>query len=62
MIVLGIVVDFFGHFGRKLKEDEGLIGTPAGIQIWKRKAEQYLVDSGIPYTIIRQGRRKYLTH
>ncbi|KAI3988440.1 hypothetical protein MKX01_026254 [Papaver californicum] len=23
------------------------------LQIWKRKAEQYLADSGIPYTIIR---------
>lgn len=25
------------------------------ILIWKRKAEQYLVDSGIDYTIIRAG-------
>eukprot|EP00897_Mesotaenium_endlicherianum_P010725 jgi/Mesen1/9681/ME000680S09084 len=25
------------------------------VQIWKRKAEQYLVDSGVPYTIIRAG-------
>ncbi|KAH9606425.1 hypothetical protein KSS87_015068 [Heliosperma pusillum] len=25
------------------------------LQIWKRKAEQYLADSGIPYTIIRAG-------
>ncbi|KAF3626848.1 Sanguinarine reductase [Capsicum chinense] len=25
------------------------------ILIWKRKAEQYLADSGIPYTIIRAG-------
>ncbi|KAI3911857.1 hypothetical protein MKW92_047636 [Papaver armeniacum] len=25
------------------------------ILVWKRKAEQYLVDSGIPYTIIRAG-------
>lgn len=24
-------------------------------QVWKRKAEQYLADSGIPYTIIRYG-------
>lgn len=24
-----------------------------GSQVWKRKAEQYLADSGIPYTIIR---------
>jgi uncharacterized protein YbjT (DUF2867 family) len=23
------------------------------ILVWKRKAEQYLADSGIPYTIIR---------
>ncbi|EPS67094.1 hypothetical protein M569_07683, partial [Genlisea aurea] len=23
--------------------------------VWKRKAEQYLADSGIPYTIIRAG-------
>ncbi|KAJ3701756.1 hypothetical protein LUZ61_005461 [Rhynchospora tenuis] len=25
------------------------------ILVWKRKAEQYLADSGIPYTIIRPG-------
>ncbi|XP_076922493.1 uncharacterized protein At5g02240-like [Bidens hawaiensis] len=25
------------------------------ILVWKRKAEQYLADSGIPYTIIRAG-------
>lgn len=25
------------------------------ILVWKRKAEQYLADSGIPYTIIRSG-------
>ncbi|KAM7254778.1 hypothetical protein ACFE04_020019 [Oxalis oulophora] len=25
------------------------------ILIWKRKAEQYLADSGVPYTIIRAG-------
>lgn len=25
------------------------------ILIWKRKAEQYLADSGVPYTIIRPG-------
>lgn len=25
------------------------------LQIWKRKAEQYLAESGIPYTIIRQS-------
>ncbi|KAL3150563.1 hypothetical protein ABBQ32_000375 [Trebouxia sp. C0010 RCD-2024] len=25
------------------------------ILIWKRKAEQYLIDSGIPYTIIHAG-------
>mgnify|MGYP000200035007 CR=1 FL=1 len=25
------------------------------ILIWKRKAEQYLIDSGIPYTIVRAG-------
>lgn len=23
------------------------------LQVWKRKAEQYLADSGVPYTIIR---------
>ncbi len=27
----------------------------ANILIWKRKAEQYLIDSGIDYTIIRAG-------
>ncbi|KAJ7520560.1 hypothetical protein O6H91_19G010500 [Diphasiastrum complanatum] len=25
------------------------------ILIWKRKAEQYLADSGVPYTIVRAG-------
>jgi uncharacterized protein YbjT (DUF2867 family) len=25
------------------------------ILIWKRRAEQYLIDSGIPYTIVRAG-------
>jgi len=25
------------------------------VLIWKRKAEQYLIDSGVPYTIIRAG-------
>ena len=25
------------------------------ILIWKRKSEQYLVDSGVPFTIIRAG-------
>ncbi|KAJ7299033.1 hypothetical protein O6H91_Y317600 [Diphasiastrum complanatum] len=25
------------------------------LQIWKRKAEQYLADSGVPYTIVRAG-------
>ena len=25
------------------------------ILIWKRKAEQYLINSGLPYTIIRAG-------
>ncbi|KAG5553942.1 hypothetical protein RHGRI_011717 [Rhododendron griersonianum] len=29
--------------------------SPLKILIWKRKAEQYLADSGIPYTIIRAG-------
>lgn len=27
----------------------------ANILVWKRKAEQYLADSGVPYTIIRAG-------
>ena len=27
----------------------------ANILVWKRKAEQYLIDSGIDYTIIRAG-------
>ncbi|MQL85943.1 hypothetical protein Taro_018478 [Colocasia esculenta] len=26
-----------------------------GPRVWKRKAEQYLADSGVPYTIIRAG-------
>lgn len=32
------------------------------VQIWKRKAEQYLVDSGIPYTIIRCLGRPLVQH
>ncbi len=30
-------------------------GAGTNILVWKRKAEQYLVDSGIPFTIIRAG-------
>ena len=30
-------------------------GEGTNILVWKRKAEQYLVDSGIPFTIIRAG-------
>lgn len=29
------------------------IGYLMWVQVWKRKAEQYLADSGTPYTIIR---------
>lgn len=31
------------------------IGGQTNILLWKRKAEQYLVDSGIPFTIVRAG-------
>ena len=27
------------------------------MQVWKRKAEKYLVDSGLAYTIVRGGRQ-----
>ncbi|KAF8042416.1 hypothetical protein BT93_A0907 [Corymbia citriodora subsp. variegata] len=30
-------------------------GVKQIVLVWKRKAEQYLADSGIPYTIIRAG-------
>ena len=30
-------------------------GEGTNILVWKRKAEQYLVDSGLAYTIIRAG-------
>ena len=30
-------------------------GEGTNILVWKRKAEQYLVDSGLQYTIIRAG-------
>ena len=33
-----------------------LVGADGGnILLWKRKAEQYLVASGVPYTIIHPG-------
>jgi uncharacterized protein YbjT (DUF2867 family) len=30
-------------------------GAGTNILVWKRKAEQYIVDSGLQYTIIRAG-------
>ncbi|KAI3835784.1 hypothetical protein MKW92_025132 [Papaver armeniacum] len=33
----------------------GNISLEQSTRIWKRKAEQYLADSGIPFTIIRDG-------
>ncbi|KAI3954698.1 hypothetical protein MKW98_019829 [Papaver atlanticum] len=33
----------------------GNISLEQSTRIWKRKAEQYLADSGIPFTIIRAG-------
>jgi uncharacterized protein YbjT (DUF2867 family) len=30
-------------------------GSGTNILVWKRKAEQYLVDSGLAFTIIRAG-------
>mmetsp|Transcript_32280 Transcript_32280/g.96828 ORF Transcript_32280/g.96828 Transcript_32280/m.96828 type:complete len:213 (-) Transcript_32280:1744-2382(-) len=40
-------------FGREVLED----GTTRGGDIlkWKRKAEKYLIDSGLPYTIVHPG-------
>lgn len=40
--------------GTDLKNTLNSIGN-GNILVWKRKAEQYLADSGIPYTIIRAG-------
>ncbi|TKY66014.1 ATP-dependent zinc metalloprotease FTSH 10 [Spatholobus suberectus] len=34
-------------------------GTDVNHPVWKRKAEQYLADSGIPYTIIRSCALEY---
>lgn len=38
--------------GTDIKNNLNLLGN-GNILVWKRKAEQYLADSGIPYTIIR---------
>ncbi|XP_031396609.1 uncharacterized protein At5g02240-like [Punica granatum] len=40
--------------GTDIKNPLNNIGN-GNILVWKRKAEQYLSDSGIPYTIIRAG-------
>lgn len=40
--------------GTDVNNNLNLIGN-GNILVWKRKAEQYLADSGIPYTIIRAG-------
>ncbi|KAI3987096.1 hypothetical protein MKX01_036886 [Papaver californicum] len=40
--------------GTNLNHPLNSIGN-GNILVWKRKAEQYLADSGIPYTIIRAG-------
>ncbi|KAK7339664.1 hypothetical protein VNO77_20344 [Canavalia gladiata] len=40
--------------GTDLKNPLNSLGN-GNILVWKRKAEQYLADSGIPYTIIRAG-------
>merc|ERR1712037_1076521 len=41
------------NLGRAAKDD----GTTEGGNIlrWKRKAEKYLIDSGLPYTIVHPG-------
>lgn len=40
--------------GTNLNNPLNALGN-GNILVWKRKAEQYLADSGIPYTIIRAG-------
>merc|ERR1719171_3075680 len=30
-------------------------GSGGNILLWKRKAEKYLIDSGLPYTIVHPG-------
>ena len=41
--------NFLNSIGRKKD------GSGGDILLWKRKAERYLVDSGVPYTIIHPG-------
>lgn len=42
--------NFLNTIGRKADDDKS-----GNILLWKRKAEQYLIESGIPYTIIHPG-------
>merc|ERR1719453_2927197 len=39
--------------GREVKPDGSTEG--GNILLWKRKAEKYLIDSGLPYTIVHPG-------
>ena len=39
--------------GRKTLADGSTEG--GNILLWKRKAEKYLIDSGLPYTIVHPG-------
>ena len=42
--------NFLNRIGRKDNDENS-----GNILLWKRKAEKYLIDSGIPYTIIHPG-------
>merc|ERR1719453_1593762 len=39
--------------GREVKPDGSSQG--GNILLWKRKAEKYLIDSGLPYTVVHPG-------
>jgi len=39
--------------GRETKPDGSTVG--GNILLWKRKAEKYLIDSGLPYTVVHPG-------
>lgn len=47
-----LCLSFFFRGGKQFSKRTAVL-IMLCLQVWKRKAEQYLADSGIPYTIIR---------
>merc|ERR1719453_516084 len=45
--------DMLNGLGRETLADGSVKG--GNILLWKRKAEKYLIDSGLPYTIVHPG-------